>query len=51
MRVVPNMSLHPVVAEVTQRIRERSRDSRAAYLAPGVRRDLEERTRLAGSPG
>lgn len=27
------MSLHPVVAEVTERLRERSRDSRAAYLA------------------
>ncbi len=26
------MSLHPVVAEVTDRIRQRSRDSRAAYL-------------------
>ena len=26
------MSLHPVVAEVTERLRERSRDSRAAYL-------------------
>jgi phosphogluconate dehydratase len=26
-------SLHPVVAEVTERLRERSRDTRAAYLA------------------
>jgi phosphogluconate dehydratase len=26
------MSLHPVVAQVTERLRERSRDSRAAYL-------------------
>ncbi|GAB2573623.1 phosphogluconate dehydratase [Dyella jejuensis] len=26
------MSLHPVVAEVTERLRERSRDTRAAYL-------------------
>ena len=26
------MSLHPVVAEVTERLRERSRDSRTAYL-------------------
>ena len=26
------MSLHPVVAEVTERVRERSRDTRAAYL-------------------
>jgi phosphogluconate dehydratase len=28
-----NMSLHPVVAEVTERIGERSRDTRAAYLS------------------
>jgi len=27
------MSLHPVVAAVTDRIRERSRDAREAYLA------------------
>ncbi|RDS81691.1 phosphogluconate dehydratase [Dyella monticola] len=26
------MSLHPVIAEVTERLRERSRDSRSAYL-------------------
>ena len=26
------MSLHPVVAEVTERLRERSRATRAAYL-------------------
>ncbi|HUA79605.1 MAG TPA: phosphogluconate dehydratase [Dyella sp.] len=26
------MSLHPVIAEVTERLRERSRDTRAAYL-------------------
>ena len=43
------MSLHPVVARVTTRIRERSRDLRAAYLAriDAARLSQPARTRLS----
>ena len=37
------MSLHPVVEQVTRRVRERSRESRQAYLS------LVERSRVAGT--
>ena len=43
------MSLHPVVAEVTERLRERSRDTRAAYLdrIHGAAVDGTHRARLS----
>jgi len=43
------MSLHPVIAEVTQRIVERSRESRAKYLAKidAARGDGPQRRRLS----
>ena len=43
------MNLHPVVAEVTQRIVERSRESRAKYLAKidAARGEGPQRKRLS----